>query len=54
MSTYFPYSFIINLSNEIKQTVSRHAYLGDWAVAESAEPRLEATASGAVISEIYY
>lgn len=54
MSTYFPYSFIINLSNEIKQTVSRHAYLGDWAVAESSDQRLEAAASGIAISEIYY
>lgn len=54
MTAYFPYSQIINeICNKIEKTISRHAYTGDWQVADSKSTESHKT-SLAAISELYY
>lgn len=53
MQSYFPYSHIISICKNIKQTIKKHAYTGDWQIIDkkvetTVKPQLVA------ISEIYY
>ena len=53
MSTYFPYSHIIlNICNNISETITKHAYFGEWSVCEQTRPVPQTGLS--TISEIYY
>lgn len=53
MSAYFPYSHIIlNICNNIRENITKHAYFGEWSVCEQTQPVVQ---TGVVaISEIYY
>lgn len=53
MAAYFPYSQIIgNIYTGIKETVTHHAYFGEWAVADSGMQLNVSTSSG--YNETYY
>lgn len=53
MATYFPYSHIIqSLRDTIQQTISRHAYFGEWSICE--QDNKENSSSSVTISELYY
>lgn len=54
MTAYFPYSQIISeICNKIEKTINRHAYTGDWQVADS-KPNESRKTSLTAISELYY
>jgi len=53
MQGYFPYSYIIGLCETIKQTVSRHAFFGDWYVSDK-ESETGSSTRLQTISELYY
>lgn len=53
MPTYFPYSHIIvNICNNICQTIARHTYFMDWTVCEQKQNQPGPITTA--ISEIYY
>lgn len=53
MQNYFPYSQIVNLCNNIRQSMSRHAYFGEWNVCETKQS-LNLANTPMEISELYY
>lgn len=54
MQTYFPYSQIISsFRNNLKQSVSRHAYTSAWQVFDGKSDS-GTSSSQIAISEIYY
>lgn len=53
MQNYFSPSHIINICHTIKQSITKHTYVGDWYVGET-QPQAVASASVATISELYY
>lgn len=53
MSAYFPYSHIIlNICNNIHESISKHTYFGEWGVCAQTQPAVKIDIVG--ISEIYY
>ncbi|MDE7081451.1 MAG: hypothetical protein K2O78_07365 [Muribaculaceae bacterium] len=53
MSNYFPYSQLIaNLRENIRQSVSRQPFFGDWSVEETEAAVSDARLAD--ISELYY
>ncbi len=54
MQTYFPYSQIItSICNNIKQSISRHAYTSAWQVFDN-KSEASSQSSQLAISELYY
>ena len=53
MANYFPYSYIIlNAYNNVKESINRHAFFGEWSVYEQKPSVSPATIVS--IGEIYY
>lgn len=54
MQSYFPYSHIIsNICKNLKQSIKKHAYTGDWQIIDKKEePQVKPQL--VTISEIYY
>lgn len=53
MATYFPYSqIILTAGNYIRESISRHAYFGEWCVCD--KEQTAAPTECVAISEIYY
>lgn len=53
MSAYFPYTHIIlNICNNIRENITKHAYFGEWSVCEQTQPVVQTVV--VAISEIYY
>ena len=53
MATYYPYSqIILTAGNYIRESISRHAYFGEWCVCDNEQTAVPTEC--VAISEIYY
>lgn len=53
MQNYFSPSHIINICHTIKQSITKHTYVGDWYIGDP-KSQVVTSASLATISELYY
>lgn len=54
MQNYFSPSYIINICHTIKQSITKHVYVGDWYVGDTKKNQTTSSATLATISELYY